>query len=81
MFVSGNNRGNDILWWGMKMEDKTPTKTISGAMRILAADIKSEDGVANMACLQAANWLNELQNLIDELNEYIDELSENLKGL
>ena len=39
------------------MMDKTPTKTIIEALRILAYDIESPDGVASMAILQAADRL------------------------
>ena len=36
------------------------TATIAKAMRILAGDIQSDDGVANAACLEAAERLEEL---------------------
>ena len=58
----------------MELEDKVPTKVISGAMRNLYHDIKSGDGVANAACLQAAVRLDELQNCIDEMYRKIKEL-------
>lgn len=39
---------------------RASTATIAKAMRILSADIKSEDGVANSACMEAAERLEEL---------------------
>lgn len=39
---------------------RASTATIANAMRILAADIQSSDGVANEACLEAAERLDEL---------------------
>ena len=44
---------------------KTDTKTLIDALRILARDIHSEDGVANAAIREAANRLEELQKLLD----------------
>ena len=45
------------------------TKIIREAMHILAGDIQSEDGIANMAILQAAERLKELEELIEKLVE------------
>lgn len=39
---------------------RTSTATLAQAMRTLAAEITSDDGVANMACLEAAERLDEL---------------------
>lgn len=39
---------------------RAKTATIAKAMRILAVDIQSDDGVANDACLEAAERLEEL---------------------
>ena len=49
------------------MKDDTKTSIISSAMRILARDIKSNDGIASMACIQAADRLDELQKIIDRI--------------
>lgn len=46
---------------------KSDTKTIIAAMRILARDIQSGDGVANSAIAEAADRLEELQARVDEL--------------
>lgn len=43
---------------------RAKTSTIEQAMRILAADIRSDDGVANAACLEAAERLAELRALL-----------------
>lgn len=40
---------------------RSTTETIIAAMRILAEDIQSEDGVANMAIAEAADRLEELK--------------------
>ena len=55
----------------MELEDKVPTKIISGAMRNLYCDIQSGDGVANAACLQAAVRLDELQAILDKVKNYL----------
>ena len=44
---------------------KTDTNTLIAALRILARDIHSEDGVANAAISEAADRLEELQKLLD----------------
>ena len=43
------------------MTRKTDTKTLINAMRILARDIQSDDGVANGAISEAADQMEELQ--------------------
>jgi len=40
---------------------KTPTKTIAAALRQLASDIESPDGVANAAILEAAERLETIE--------------------
>ncbi len=52
-----------------KMSDKppVPTKIIAGALRDLSETIQSDDGVANGACSQAAERLDELEALASEL--------------
>lgn len=44
---------------------KTDTNTLIDALRILARDIQSEDGIANAAIAEAADRLEKLQNLLD----------------
>jgi len=55
---------------------RSDTKTIVDAMRILARDVESDDGVANTAMLEAANRLEELNEMLSQewgrLNQEID---------
>lgn len=44
------------------------TTTIIKAMRILAAEIQSEDGIANAAILEAADRMQELVKLLEEVS-------------
>ncbi len=60
---------------------KTPTKTLAAAMRQLANDIESPDGVANAAILEAAERLDELvlqlagrDALLNNLSKWINDL-------
>jgi hypothetical protein len=46
---------------------KTDTQTIIAAMRILAEDIQSNDGVASGAIAEAADRLEELQGTINDV--------------
>lgn len=52
------------------------TKTIINAMRVLARDLQSDDGVANAAILEAADRLEELNEALGQewgrLNQEID---------
>jgi hypothetical protein len=48
---------------------KTPIETLIKALRILANDIQSDDGVANAAISEAANRLEEQQKRIQRLTE------------
>ena len=52
---------------------KSSTETLIGAMRILARDIQSGDGVANAAIAEAADRLEEQQEEITELKKFIAE--------
>ena len=58
-----------------RLED-VATGTISKAMRILSEDIVSEDGVSNMACLQAADRLDDLEEELVHLKWNIAKLVE-----
>ena len=49
------------------MTHKSSTETLIAAMRILARDIQSGDGVANAAIAEAADRLEEQQSRIAEL--------------
>jgi hypothetical protein len=49
----------------------TPTETLIKALRILANDIQSEDGVANTAILEAAQRMEEDQQVIFQMGESI----------
>lgn len=48
---------------------KSSTETLIAAMRVLARDIQSGDGVANAAIAEAADRLEELQARIAELEQ------------
>ncbi len=50
---------------------KVETKIISGALRQLAKDIQSNDGVANAACRQAADRLDQQEKLIPKIGKNI----------
>ena len=50
----------------------TPTETLVSAMRALANDIQSEDGVANAAIHEAAQRLEEQQDRIKRLEEALE---------
>lgn len=54
---------------------KSSTETLIGAMRILAEDIQSADGVANVAIAEAADRLEELQSQLKEAQDYADRLA------
>lgn len=51
---------------------RAKTETIIAAMRILAEDIHSEDGVANAAIREAADRLEELAAEVERLGRNID---------
>jgi len=58
---------------------KTKTETLIKALRILANDIESEDGVANAAIAEAAQRLEDLhemnRKLLDALNDITEPLA------
>ena len=54
----------------------TPTETLVSAMRALANDIQSEDGVANAAIHEAAQRLEEQQDRIKRLEEALTSIGE-----
>lgn len=62
-----------------KQTMKTNTETLIKALRILANDIESEDGVANAAIAEGADRLEELhevnKNLLDALNDIVEPLA------
>jgi hypothetical protein len=49
----------------------TPTETLIKVLRVLASDIQSEDGVANAAILEAAQRMEEDQEVIFQAGESI----------
>lgn len=53
---------------------KTSTPILIDALRILARDIFSEDGIANLAIAEAADRLEELQKQLQEAQDYADRL-------
>ena len=57
----------------------TPTETLVSAMRALANDIQSEDGVANAAIHEAAQRLEEQQDRIKRLEEAGDAMADLLE--
>ena len=48
---------------------RTDTKILAAAMRILACDIQSDDGVANAAIREAADRLLELEKECERLRK------------
>lgn len=54
---------------------KTSTPILIDALRILARDIFSEDGIANLAIAEAAERLEELQTQLQEAQDYADRLA------
>ena len=50
---------------------KTNTQTLAAALRQLASDIESPDGVANAAILEAAERLDELMAQVEVLKSHI----------
>jgi hypothetical protein len=56
----------------------TPIETLVAAIRTLANDIESEDGVANAAIAEAAQRLEEQQERIKRLEEAGDAVEERL---
>jgi len=57
----------------------TPTETLIKSLRILANDIQSEDGVANAAILEAAQRMEEDQQVIFQMGESIKILRQTVK--
>lgn len=57
----------------------TPTETLVSAMRALANDIQSEDGVANAAIHEAAQRLKEQQDRIQRLEAAGDAMADLLE--
>lgn len=55
-------------------DPKSPDSTIITALRIIARDLDSEDGVPNLALLEAANRVQELVAENKLLHDRIEEL-------
>lgn len=62
------------------MSRKSSTETLIAAMRILARDIQSGDGVANAAIAEAADRLEEQQARIAETGKRLQALAESVQG-
>lgn len=56
---------------------KTDTNTLIDALRILARDIHSEDGVANAAISEAADRLEKLQRKVRNQRRELEQLKRN----
>ncbi|NCC41382.1 MAG: hypothetical protein EOM21_18545 [Gammaproteobacteria bacterium] len=54
---------------------RSSTETLIAAMRVLAVDIQSEDGVANAAIAEAAERLLELRDALEKAQKFLAELS------
>lgn len=59
---------------------KTKTKTLIKALRILANDIESDDGVANACIAEAADRLEELDDKVTELDTKLMRKTYRLRG-
>ncbi len=55
-----------------QQEKPVSSKIVSAAMRELAATIQCGNGVANAACMQAADMIDELAEMVDDLQDEID---------
>ena len=53
---------------------RSKTTTLIQAMRILATDIQSEDGVANAAISEAADRMEELLELVDGAYDIVESM-------
>jgi hypothetical protein len=60
---------------------RATTSTIFKAMRILAYDIQSDDGVATAAILEAADRLEEQENELNAAQKRIKRLNETLEDV
>ena len=60
---------------------KTNTETLIKALRILANEIHSEDGVANAAIAEAAQRLEELHEMNRKLLDALNDIPEYLKEI
>jgi hypothetical protein len=60
---------------------KTETKTLVAALRILARDIDSEDGIANSCIEEAANRLEELEHQLIITQFDLEQLETELDAL
>lgn len=45
----------------------TDTKTLASAMRVLSAEVESEDGIANAAIAEAAQRIDDMAALAEEM--------------
>ena len=59
---------------------KSSTDTIIAALRILAVEIHSEDGVANAAISEAADRIEELQRKVRNQRRELDKLKRGNDG-
>lgn len=55
---------------------KTDNKTLIAALRILANEIQSEDGIANSCIEEAANRIEEMDKEFVKINDEIKKLEE-----
>lgn len=60
-------------------QDQTPTETIIAALRVLARDIQSGDGVANSAINQAADRMEELNCKVQRCETALKAIAEHQK--
>ena len=50
---------------------KTSTETLITALRVLARDVQSEDGVANSCLREAADRMEELNQIVDQATNVV----------
>ncbi len=60
----------------MNNQPRSSTETIIGALRVLANDIQSDDGIANACCYEASCRLEELQSELSELRKANEKLEQ-----
>lgn len=61
-------------------EHKTDSETLVSALRILANDIQSNDGIANACVAEAADRIEELSNELKEIEVIVGEIESRINS-